>query len=388
MKSKLKVGIIFGGKSVEHEVSLISAKSVIEAIDKERFEVVPMGVTKEGRWLSSSDSMRLLHGESVDHDDLNLLAVGSEEFMGLISVPDPIRIDKMSEDQRSANSHKGSCMKMSAVDVVFPLIHGAYGEDGRLQGMLDIANIPYVGAGPLSSSVGMDKDMMKRLFRFNGIPIADYKVIYWSQFEKQGDSLVKSLLTESDLPAFVKPSCAGSSVGISKVKKMDSLNHAIREAFRYDEKVLVEKAVNAREIECSVLGNDDLIASIPGEIIPCREFYDYKAKYIDEGSELIIPAKLSEDLVREVQRFSVDAFRALDCSGMARVDLFLDKESDEIYVNELNTIPGFTPISMYPKLLEHSGIPFIELITRLINLALERHEQRMRLVSSYEVGVE
>jgi D-alanine-D-alanine ligase len=388
MKSKLRVGIIFGGKSVEHEVSIISAKSVIETMDKERFDVVPMGVTKEGRWLSVSDSIGLLHGDTVDYDDLNLLAVGSKEFMGLIRVPDPGQIKKIPDDQKSARYDKGRSSDISAVDVVFPLIHGAYGEDGKLQGLLEIANIPYVGAGPLSSAVGMDKDMMKRLFRFNGIPITDYKVIYWSQFEKEGESLVKALLKESGFPVFVKPACTGSSVGISKVKSIESLSHAIREAFRYDEKVLMEKAVLAREIECSVLGNDDPIASIPGEIVPCHEFYDYKAKYIDEGSELIIPAKLSEDLVKEVQQLSIKAFKVLECSGMARVDLFLDKESNKVFLNELNTIPGFTPISMYPKLLEHSGIPFKKLITRLIHLALERHERRKRLESSYEVGVE
>ncbi len=388
MKSKLRVGVIFGGKSVEHEVSLISAKSVIEAMDKEQFDVVPMGVTKEGKWLSASESLKLLQGERFNHDDLNLFAVGSKEFIGLIKVPDPGHRKKTSDDQKGAVSRKGNTNEVSAVDVVFPLIHGSYGEDGTLQGLLEIANIPYVGASPLSSALGMDKDMMKRLFKFNGIPVTDYTAIYWPQFGKEGEALVSSLLKQFKLPVFVKPACTGSSVGISKVKNMESLHSAILDAFRYDEKVLIERAVHAREIECSVLGNDNAIASIPGEIIPCHEFYDYKAKYIDEGSELIIPAKISEDLVKEIQHLSIKAFKALECSGMARIDLFLEKDSNKVYLNELNTIPGFTPISMYPKLLEHSGIPFKDLITRLINLALERHDQKKRLQSSYELSVE
>lgn len=388
MSSKLRVGFIFGGKSVEHEVSLISAKGVMEAIDREKFDVVPIGVTKSGRWLSHRDSMKLLRGEPVGHEDLNLIVVGSHQFKGLVCVQDPNLAQEIPEDTKHAKNPQKYSREISGVDVVFPLIHGSYGEDGRLQGMLEMANIPYVGSGPLSSALGIDKDIMKRLLRDNGIPTPDYTVIPWPQFEKEGKSIIPSLLNRLDLPLFVKPAHTGSSVGISKVKNPEAVHQAIQEAFKFDDKVIVEKAIDAREIECSVLGNDEPIASIPGEVVPCNEFYDYRAKYIDEGSELIIPAKLPEEKVEDIQSLSIKAFKTLECSGMARVDLFLDKGSNQIYVNELNTIPGFTPISMYPKLLEASGISFQELITKLIHLALERYEQRSRLETSYEVGVD
>ncbi len=388
MSAKLMIGVIFGGKTVEHEVSLVSAKSVMEAIDKEKFDVVPIGVSKSGRWLSPSDSMKLLHGEAVVQKDLHLIIMGSNEFRGLIKVKDPGSVENIPEDMKHVKNHEECSGYVSKVDVLFPLIHGSYGEDGKLQGMLEMADIPYVGSGHLSSALGIDKDMMKRLLRENGIPVPDYRVIYWGQWEKDKESILKYLLEIFEFPLFIKPAHTGSSVGISKVKNIEMIRQAIQEAFRYDDKVIIEKAIHAREIECSVLGNDEPMASIPGEVIPCNEFYDYNAKYIDDSSELIIPVKLSEGMVKDIQDFSIRAFKTLECSGMARVDLFLENETNHLYVNELNTIPGFTPISMYPKLLEASGISFQDLITRLINLALERYKQRSRLETSYKVGVD
>ncbi len=351
MSSKLRVGIIFGGRSVEHEVSIVSARSVMGAIDTERYDVVPVGVTKDGRWLSGQDSIRLLDNEKVESDSMGPNVMGSTV--------------------------------LSSLHVVFPLIHGAYGEDGKLQGMLELENIPYVGSGPLASALGMEKDMMKKLFKLNGLPVVEYKSLFWHEWNREKESILRSTAEDLVLPLFVKPANTGSSVGITKVKERTKMHDAVAEAFKYDNKVIIEQGIDAREIECSVLGNEDPEASIPGEIIPCNEFYDYRAKYIDEKSELIIPAQLPEETTKAVQNAATRAFMTLGCSGMARVDFLLEKGTDLLFVNELNTIPGFTPISMYPKLWEASGISYTELITRLIELGIERHRKAGRLLSSY-----
>ncbi len=351
MSSKLRVGIVFGGRSVEHEVSIVSARSVIEAIDKEKFDVVPIGVTKDGRWLSEQDSKSLLDNQRVESAAADLSIMGNT--------------------------------LLSALHIVFPLIHGAYGEDGRLQGMLELASIPYVGSGPLASALGMDKDMMKRLFGLRGLPVVRYRSFFWHEWNRERESTLRSIMEELSFPLFVKPANTGSSVGITKVKEKMKLGDAIEDAFKYDNKVIVEQGIDAREIECSVLGNEEPLASVPGEIVPCNEFYDYRAKYIDERSELIIPAQLPPETSQAVRDIAIRAFTAIECSGMARVDFLLERGTDQMFVNELNTIPGFTPISMYPKLWEASGISYKELITRLIELGMERHRLAGRLVCSY-----
>lgn len=389
MSSKLRVGVVFGGRSVEHEVSIISAKSVMESVDRERFDIIPIGVTKNGRWLSADDSLRLLNGEKVSDGGLNLLAVGSESFRGLVAVEDPACSDSVkSMPPESSGALNGDfSRRRSSVDVIFPLIHGAYGEDGKLQGLLELADIPYVGSGPLSSALGMDKDIMKKLFALNDLPVLKCRTVYWHEWKKEKDTIIGSIIREIGIPLFVKPANTGSSVGISKVKDENGILGAVEEAFRYDNKIIAEKGINAREIECSVLGNDNPKASVPGEIVPCNEFYDYKAKYLDERSELLIPAPLSVQQIRSVQEIAVKAFKTLECSGMARVDCLFDKDTGSFYLNELNTIPGFTPISMYPKLWDASGISYRDLISSLIELAVERHRSGKRIETSYRPDI-
>jgi D-alanine-D-alanine ligase len=326
---KIRVGVIFGGRSGEHEVSLRSAESILKAIDRNKYDVVEITVSPEGRW-------------------------------------EPFAISADPQAER-------------AVDVVFPILHGTYGEDGTVQGLFELANVPYVGAGVLGSAVGMDKDVMKRLLRDSGLPVVDY----WTFLKKDLDSFLQAHISNLPYPVFVKPANLGSSVGITKVHAAEELPCALQTAAEYDRKIVVEKGIDAREIELSVLGNDDPIASVPGEILPSREFYDYKAKYVDEDSRLLIPAPLSEIQKNDAQRLAIAAFKALECSGMARVDLFLEKPAGKFYVNEINTLPGFTAISMYPKLWEASGIPYSELIDRLITLAIERHVEKSKLRTKY-----
>lgn len=363
MSNKIRVGVIFGGRSAEHQVSLQSAKSVIAAIDEDKYEVVPIGIDPRGRWLIGHRSNYLTH-----EDDPKRIALNENgTHVALVAEPRGEQLHPLGQD---GVAH--------TVDVVIPLVHGPYGEDGTLQGLLKLAGIPFVGAGVLGSAVGMDKDIMKRLLRERGLPIAAFETLYAGQPYD-----AEAVLNKTGLPCFVKPANMGSSVGISKVKARDDLPSALDTAFVYDEKVLVEEFIEGREIECSILGNRDPIASVPGEIIPNHEFYSYEAKYIDEeGATLKIPADLPDAIVSRVQDIALRTFQALHCEGMARVDLFL-RGDDEIIVNEINTIPGFTRISMYPKLWEASGIPYPELIDRLIQLALERHEREEKLRTSY-----
>lgn len=362
---KIRVGVIFGGRSAEHEVSLQSAKNVIAAIDRDKYEVVLIGLDKDGAWHLSDETRYLLN-----ETDPKMIALNKTDNE-LALVP--------GERCRQVVSIRGEA-EIGQLDVVFPVLHGTYGEDGTIQGMLKLADIPFVGADVLGSAIGMDKDVAKRLLRDAGIRIADFITL-----RKQEEADFKAAKERLGLPLFVKPACQGSSVGVSKVDGEEEFLAAIRKAFEYDVKVLVEECVAGREIECSVLGNDDPVASIPGEIIPRHEFYSYEAKYIDEnGAALEIPAKLTEGEIERIRETAKKTYTALSCEGMARVDFFLKKDGD-IVVNEINTIPGFTRISMYPKLWEKSGIGYPELIERLIGLALERYEKQSRLKTRYDI---
>ena len=355
MAEKLRVGVIFGGRSGEHEVSLVSAQGIMNAMDKEKYDIIPIGITKEGRWLTSGDPMRVLQCNEGQ---------GARRLADLHPCPPAPALP-------------------SDLDVVFPVLHGPYGEDGTVQGLLELADIPYVGAGVLGSALGMDKIAMKAIFRSYGLPVVEYIPLKRRDWERDPEAMMELIEDALGYPCFIKPANLGSSVGITKVHMRSQLAPALKLAARYDRKMLAEQAVNGREIEVSVLGNDDPIASVAGEIIPCREFYDYIAKYIDNRSELIIPADLLPELTRLTQELAIAAFLAVDCAGMARVDFLLDEDTGELYVGELNTIPGFTPISMYPKLWEASGISYSELIDRLIELALERHADNRRSETSY-----
>jgi D-alanine-D-alanine ligase len=363
MKKKLRVAILFGGKSAEHEISLISARNIVEAMDKKKYEIVSIGIDKQGRWFFD-EGARLLRGQNPTLVKFH----GRSNFTAI--VPGATQRPMIRLVPRRA---------LSEVDVVFPVLHGPFGEDGTVQGLLKLANVPFVGAGVLGSAVGMDKDVMKRLLRDAGIPIAKFMVFERSAASKIDLAEVRRSL---GLPFFVKPANLGSSVGISKVSNKRQLGAAIREAFRYDTKILIEENIRGREIECSVLGNEHPIASLPGEIVTRHDFYSYDAKYLDEkGAQLLIPADLSQRLVKVVQELAVRSFKALCCEGMARVDFFL-RNDGEVFVNEINTIPGFTKISMYPKLWEASGLPYAKLIDRLIRLALDRFRKEKNLRTS------
>lgn len=360
---KIRVGILFGGKSAEHEISLLSAKNVVDALDKNKYAAVLIGIDKTGRWLMHESSEFLLN--SSDPKLVALNKAGSESVA-------------LAPQSRGRLTSLDSGRLGKSVDVVFPILHGPFGEDGTIQGLLKLANIPFVGAGVLGSAVGMDKDVMKRLLREAGIPIP--KFLVFRQYEHPDFENVRRVL---GLPMFVKPANLGSSVGISKVRDAAGFQTAIAEAFRYDTKILVEEAIRGREIECAVLGNDDPVASLPGEIIPTHEFYDYDAKYVDEnGARLEAPAKLPAGTVKRVQELAIRTFKVLVCEGMGRVDCFL-KPDGTLLVNEINTIPGFTKISMYPRLWGLSGISYTELIDRLIQLALERFAREQTLSTSH-----
>lgn len=363
--NKIRVGIIFGGRSAEHEVSLQSAKNVIAAINRDKYEVVLIGMDKEGGWHLTGETGYLLNETNPKLIALNKM----ENELALVPGESSRQLINMTKETA-----------ISRLDVVFPVLHGTYGEDGTIQGMLKLIDIPFVGAGVLGSAVGMDKDVAKRLLRDAGIRIADFITL-----RKETDADFAAAREKLGLPLFIKPANMGSSVGVSKVDSEEEFLAGVKKAFEFDMKVLVEECIKGREIECSVLGNDDPIVSVPGEIIPSHEFYSYEAKYIDEkGAILVIPAKLSVGEIAEFRETAKKVYETLDCEGMARVDFFL-KENGEIIVNEINTIPGFTRISMYPKLWESSGIGYGELIDRLIGLALERFEKQSRLKTGYDL---
>lgn len=364
---KIRVGILFGGRSGEHEVSLSSAASVLQALDPDKYEVVPIGITREGSWRVGPPAEKLLS------EPAKLLPAVLENGNPVTPSADPTSRQLVPLESALSLREGGP-----RVEVIFPVLHGTFGEDGTVQGLLELAGIPYVGAGVLGSSVGMDKDVMKKLFRDAGLPVVEWVLVTRSEWENKPSSARKRIEKNIRYPLFVKPANLGSSVGISKVRRRSGLAAALDLAAQYDRKILVEKAVDAREIECAVLGNDRPEASVPGEIVTINEFYDYEAKYIKKGSELIIPAQLTRAQAKRVQALAVGAFRAIDCAGMARVDFLLDRKARKIYVNEINTIPGFTSISMYPKLWEASGVPYRQLLDRLISLALERHRDKAR----------
>ncbi|MCL6450361.1 MAG: D-alanine--D-alanine ligase [Acetobacteraceae bacterium] len=377
---KLRVGVIFGGRSPEHEVSLLSAASVLRAIDRERFEVVPIGITREGKWLLTGDPMRVLAEGVVKDKGPRLALLADPEGRALV------RLDQASEGRAPAEGGTG-CGEGAAferLDVIFPVLHGPYGEDGCVQGLLELAGIPYVGAGVLASAVGMDKAVMKALFVQRGLPVARHRVVLRSEVEAGEEGLVALLEREFGYPCFTKPAGMGSSVGVTKAHDREELRRGLAEACRYDRKVLVEEAISGRELECSVLGNRQPLASAVGEIVPGREFYDYRAKYRDEGTQLLVPAPIPERVASRVQELAVAAFLAIDCSGMARVDFFYRPQDEAVLVNEINTIPGFTAISMYPRLWAEAGLSMKELVTRLIELALERHADRARSLSVFQ----
>ncbi len=361
---RLRVGVIFGGRSGEHEVSLASAASVIRALDPEKYEAVPIGIGKDGRWFIGTPAQKMLP---------DVLRQGYRVMLSA----DPSVGALLPMEERAAGSQR--------VDVIFPVLHGTFGEDGTVQGLLDLAGLPYVGSGVIGSAVGMDKDMAKRLFLQAGLPTGDFLAVLRSEWEKGRERIMKAVAKKFRFPVFVKPATLGSSVGMTKVHKREELAAALDLAAEFAPKILVERNIRGREIEVSVLGNDEPEASIPGEIIPHREFYDYTAKYLEEGTRLEIPAKLTKTQVRRFQEYAVRAFRCLECRGMARVDFFLEKPSGRIYLNEINTIPGFTSISMYPKLWEASGIPYRELIDRLIQLALAENREKQRTKYTIEL---
>jgi len=366
VKKKIRLGILFGGRSGEHEVSLTSAASLMKALDPTKYEVVPIGITREGRWLVGSAADKLLPGV-LEHGRPVLPSVDPSGPV-LIALDSPLA---------------RPCSSAAGIDVIFPVLHGTFGEDGTVQGLLELAGIPYVGAGVLGSAAGMDKDVMKRLFRDAGLPVVPWILVSRREWESVRARVLRRIGRELRYPLFVKPANLGSSVGISKVRKPPELAAALDLAADYDRKILVERGVDGREIECAVLGNEQPRASVPGEIVPVNEFYDYEAKYIKEGSELIIPAKLTRRQTKVVQEYSIRAFQATDCAGMARVDFLLDRRTGKLYVNETNTIPGFTPISMYPKLWEASGVPYPQLVDRLIELALARQREKSRTRYQY-----
>jgi D-alanine-D-alanine ligase len=363
-KKRLRVGVLFGGRSGEHEVSLASAASVIRGLDSEKYEAVPVGIAKDGRWLIGAGAQRLLP---------EVLKTGQR----VVLPADPNEAALLPLDQSRAGALR--------VDVVFPVLHGTFGEDGTVQGLLDLAGLPYVGAGVLASSVGMDKDVQKRLFEQAGLPVAEFLAIPRSAWEKSRAKVLRAVERKFRFPLFVKPATLGSSVGMTKVHARAELPAALDLAAEFAQKIIVERAIMGRELEVSVLGNEDPRASVPGEVIPHREFYDYAAKYLEEGTQLIIPARLTRAQARRLQDCAVRAFRAIECTGMARVDFFLERRTGRIYVNEINTIPGFTSISMYPKLWEASGISFQELVDRLIELALQQHREKARTKYSIEL---
>jgi len=406
---KLRVGILFGGRSGEHEISLLSAASVFKAIDQSKYEVVPIGITKEGKWLTASDAERLLVGKGgegavrlrsgqvrptqASPTQAQLRAGDPEATPGaallaqgesVVVPPEPVhRQSGLVPFQSDAGLTRLASDRAINVDVIFPVLHGKFGEDGTIQGLLELADIPYVGAGVLGSAAGMDKDIMKSLFIAAGIPIVKHVTILRGAWEKDPKKVRKVVESKLKYPVFVKPANLGSSVGISKARDRKELGPAIEEAAKFDRKIVIEQGVGgkknkAREIECSVLGNDEPVASVPGEIVPGKEFYDYTAKYLDEGSQLIIPAKLSKAETKKVQQLAVQAFQAVDCSGLARVDFLMDPKIRRIYLNEINTMPGFTAIGMYPKLWAASGLAYAVLIDRLLELGLERHADKKK----------
>ncbi|HVG17409.1 MAG TPA: D-alanine--D-alanine ligase family protein [Blastocatellia bacterium] len=364
MANKLRVGVIFGGRSGEHEVSLRSAESIINAIDKSKYEVVPIGISREGRWVISGNAAAMLPQAVMTSNHHEQVAIiGDPTRQGLTLLDAGVR---------------------EPLDVVVPVLHGTYGEDGTIQGLLEMAGVPYVGCGVLASATGMDKIVMKQLFQQAGLNVTEYEWLLRSWWEENPAAVTERISAALGFPVFVKPANLGSSVGISKADDEEELRESVNDAARYDRRIIVERAVNGREIEVSILGNDSPVASLPGEIITGHEFYDYEDKYVDSASRTEVPADLPHAVIEQIQRYAIQAFQAIDGSGLARVDFFIERDMGRIIINEINTMPGFTSISMYAKMWEASGISYTELIDRLIALALERHRDKSRNLTSYQ----
>jgi D-alanine-D-alanine ligase len=408
MAKKLRVGVVFGGRSGEHEVSLLSAASILKAIDRTKFDVRPIGINKSGHWLTSRAAQGLLEGfpsgeELSPKPEKNLRAGDPATTLGArvlaegqpaVLAPQPSAEADAPTARQSAALDSNAALGGQSLDVVFPVLHGTFGEDGTIQGLFELAGLAYVGSGVLGSAAGMDKDVMKRLFDQAGLPIVKHVIVLRAEWEKQPRKAVTQIEAALKYPLFVKPANLGSSVGISKAHDRKELGPALTLAARYDRKLVVEQGVSgkkprggqaagARELEVAVLGNDDPKASVVGEIIPGKEFYDYEAKYLSEGSVPVIPARITKAEAKQVREMAVAAFRACDLSGLARVDFLMEPDGKRrIYLNEVNTMPGFTSISMYPKLWEVTGLSYKELITRLIELALERQAEKNRNIYS------
>lgn len=367
---KLRVGLIFGGRSGEHEVSLTSARGIMQAIDRTKYEVVQIGITKTGQWLVGGDVHQQLAAAVAGH---------------------PVIEQNLAEAGAVVDTHEVMSNlvlwteQAGPLDVIFPVLHGPFGEDGTVQGFLELVGLPYVGAGVTASAAGMDKAICKDIFRAHGLPIVIHRIFLRREWQADPDAVIAECEAAMPYPMFVKPANLGSSVGIHKAKSRGELQAGLADAARYDRKLVVEEGLEAREIEVSVLGNDEPLASLPGEIIPSREFYSYAAKYIDASSELLIPAPLSQEHTELIQQLAIMSFKALDCAGLARCDFLLEKKTGEVFINELNTMPGFTPISMYPKLWAASGLAYPDLIDRLIELALERRRDKQESQTTFDV---
>ncbi len=369
LERKIRVGIIFGGRSGEHEVSLNSAQSVMNALNPDKYDVVPIGIDKNGRWLTG--------------DVVGALTEGTATSQPATLLPDPQSSALMQVEQGAANT--SALSEVAQLDVIFPVLHGPYGEDGTVQGLLELANIPYVGAGVVGSAVGMDKAVFKYAMEANGLPVLPWTLVLSSVWRKRQTAVIEQIESQLSYPVFTKPANLGSSVGICKCNNRAELIAGMEEATQYDRRVVVEQGVTVRELEVAVMGNDEPIASVIGEVRPRRDFYDYVAKYVSDDSDLIIPAELDTETAVTIQELAKQAYMAIDCAGLGRVDLLLDTDTGKLYLNEINTIPGFTRISMYPKLWEATGVSYPELLDRLINLALDRHQEKENLKKSFDV---
>jgi D-alanine-D-alanine ligase len=368
----VRVGVLFGGRSGEHQVSLQSARAVMAALQAGGHDVVPIGITSEGRWLVGGDPLQALASGQPGDQQRAVSMLPQPGHRGLVPLP----------EGEKPNGEVGS---IGDLDVVFPVLHGTYGEDGTVQGLFELAAIPYVGAGVLGSALGMDKVVQKMLWRGLGLPVTDFLSVLRKDFERDPDAVMDRIESQLGYPSFTKPANLGSSVGVSKATNRTELERGLRRAAEYDAKLIVEMGIDARELEVAVLGNEDPMASVVGEIVAGAEFYDYRAKYIDSGAQAIIPADISPEISERVRELAVTAFKAVTATGLARVDFFLERGTDRLLLNEINTMPGFTEISMYPKLWAASGISFPELVTRIAELGMQRFEERARNRTQYSV---
>jgi D-alanine-D-alanine ligase len=371
LPGKMNVGVLFGGRSGEHDISLLSAASVMQAMDPQKYHVVPIGITEDGRWLAGGDPLKALREKKIPGDCSPAVLITDPSAPGVLLT------------EKNASGEKDS---FQPLDLIFPLLHGPYGEDGTVQGLFELAGLPYAGAGVLASAVGMDKEFMKILFQHHGLDVGEYLAFQLWHWEEEEEALIREIEETLGYPCFIKPANMGSSVGISKAFDREMLRKGVNEAFAFDLKVIVEAYIQGGELACGVLGGEENpIASLPGEIIPCNDFYDYQAKYLDDRSRLVIPAPLDEDALTLVQDWTKKAFLAVGCSGLGRVDFFYQRDEKRLIINEINTLPGFTAVSLYPKLWAASGIPYGDLIDRLIEIALARFNRKKGLrVSPHE----